>query len=194
MSTITSMDVMSPLNKLDSCPAFVIEDRQKDFAFRNVTVIGNEYTLSFWVKTDTDNSIAVNNSRIETNSVWTHHVMTYVADSPNLMFIFNSAGVYYIYHLQLELGNRATDWRPAPEDADDRITNLRAGGRNLIRRSTDLSFNNYYFSGTFVAAYDGAGDIAVISGGSATADSDGNVTLRGSAKASHDGNGNVTIV
>lgn len=194
MSTITSMEVTSPANKTESCPVFVIEDRQKVFAFTNVSTVGNEYTVSFWVKNDSASDLSVNGTPIAVTNTWTHHVMTYVATSPDLIFDFKSAGVYYIYHLQLELGNRATDWRPAPEDAESKIANIHVGARNLIRKSSNLIFDSYYFSGELVVTDDGAGNVTVVCGASVSDDGNGNVTMRSSVVATDNGAGNVTMV
>lgn len=193
MSMIASRELVNPVNKTDSCPVFVIDRKQTVFAFNNVTVVGNEYTVSFWAKTDVDRVISVNGKAVTIGTNWVRHDFTYTATSTDLFFDFKTEGNYYIYQLQLELGNRATDWTPAPEDAEERIDNIKVGGRNLVRNSANLIFDKYYFSGVFHTSYDGVGNLTVTSGASASHDNDGNVTLRTSATAAHDGNGNVTI-
>lgn len=194
MSTLTSREVLNPENKTDICPVFTIDNKQRAFGFTNITVAGNEYTLSFWAKSDTTGGISINGSSITITDVWTRHIITYTAERADLILNFETAGTYYIYHPQLENGNKATDWRPALEDTDDKISGIQIGGRNLIRQSANLSLDNYYFSGAFVTVYNGAGDLAVICGASASDDGAGNVTMRTSATVSYDGNGNVTIV
>lgn len=115
-------------------------------------------------------------------------------DSSNFLKYYKDTDGTY----KLDISAANIRFGASQKSIDDAITeelnNLRVGARNLIRNSSNLIFDNYYFSGTFVAVYDGAGDIAVICGASAIEDGAGNVTLLGSAKASHDGNGNVTIV
>ena len=71
--------------------------------------------------------------------------------------------------------------------------NIRVGGRNLIRQSAKLTFENYYFSGDFITSYDGSGNLTVTCGASASHDDTGNVTIRTSATITDDGNGNVTV-
>ena len=73
------------------------------------------------------------------------------------------------------------------------IEKISVGGRNLIRNSEDLLFENYYFTGKLVATHDGAGNVTVVSGASAFAGEDGHVTIKTAASVSHDGAGNVTI-
>ena len=41
-----------------------------------------------------------------------------------LGFVFSIATTLYLDNVKLELGNKATDWTPAPEDVDTRITNV----------------------------------------------------------------------
>ena len=41
-----------------------------------------------------------------------------------LGFVFSVATTLYLDNIKLELGNKATDWTPAPEDVDTRITNV----------------------------------------------------------------------
>lgn len=115
-------------------------------------------------------------------------------DSSNFLKYYKDTDGTY----KLDISAANIRFGASQKSIDDAITeelnNLRVGARNLIRNSVNLIFDNYYFSGTFIAQYDGVSDIAVICGASAIEDGAGNVTLLGSAKASHDGNGNVTIV
>lgn len=79
------------------------------------------------------------------------------------------------------------------ESIDAKIGAISVGGRNLIRNSEDLLFENYYFTGALVVTHDGAGNVTVVSGASAFAGEDGHVTIKTAASVSHDGAGNVTI-
>jgi hypothetical protein len=118
--------------------------------------------------------------------------------------VFGDSKNFFKYHkdtdgtYKLDISASSIKFGASQKNVDDAIRDelnkIKVGARNLIRTSTDLSFENYYFSGAFIAQYNGVGDIAVISGASATTDGNGNVILRGSVKASHDGNGNVTLV
>lgn len=50
---------------------------------------------------------------------------------------------FLIYGLKLEEGNIATDWSPAPEDAESMIGNIKIGGRNLIPVGMIKNCNGY---------------------------------------------------
>ncbi|QPI17041.1 hypothetical protein [Staphylococcus phage vB_StaM_SA1] len=41
--------------------------------------------------------------------------------------------------MKLEIGNKATDWSPAPEDVDGKISNINVGGRNLLEDSNAMT-------------------------------------------------------
>lgn len=70
---------------------------------------------------------------------------------------------------------------------------IKIGARNLIRNSSNLIFEDYYFSGPFLATYED-GNITIVRGASAFAKEDGLVLVQTSATVSDDGNGNVTLV
>lgn len=91
----------------------------------------------------------------------------------------------------IRLGTNNKDIEEAITDVDNKIDSLEIGARNLIRNSTNLIFSEYYFSGTFIASYDGVQDIEITCGASATGDE--YVVMRTSATCSDDGAGNVTL-
>ena len=124
MSKVFSQEVITPANKSEECPVFFIEDARESFTFTDVTVPGDEYTLSLWIKSDGGAIVSVENSVIHSDSNWSQHAVTYTASSTDLILDFETPGTYYIYHLQLEVGNTVTDWTPAPEDTDDFVIAL----------------------------------------------------------------------
>lgn len=99
---------------------------------------GVEYTLSFEILTPTKIGFYWHPSEhyTKTNSIqssdsWQKYVFTYTQtgnDASNgMLFGFNGlvAGEKYCYrNLKLEVGNRATDWTPAPEDLESEVTVL----------------------------------------------------------------------
>lgn len=137
------------------------------FASRTVTKLdGGEYTLSFWAKanktanvncyfyspntttsgiTDKGNkSGAVDGSiGITLTNEWQKYWIRWTqkpASKPKEVIIgrvFDASVVAYITMVKLEEGNMATDWTPAPEDFDDKIGNIKIGGRNLLRNSSE---------------------------------------------------------
>lgn len=122
MSTVTSQYVISPTGESEICSCFDIGDVRERFTLFNVSTIGQEYTLSFWVKSSVDSSVTVNGSTFSSSTEWTRYTATFTAASTDLVLAFGSAGTHYIYHIQLELGNVATDWSVALADVEDGIT------------------------------------------------------------------------
>ena len=59
-----------------------------------------------------------------------------------------ASGTVSISNPKLEIGNKVTDWTPAPEDVDETINNIEIGGRNLIRNTAIMPtavINGYNF-------------------------------------------------
>lgn len=77
------------------------------------------------------------------------------------------------------------------DELNEAVADIEIGAKNLIRNSTNLIFDNYYFSGEFVVTHDGNGNVTVVCGATATYDEYGNTFMRTSANVSDDGNGNV---
>lgn len=70
------------------------------------------------------------------------------------------------------------------------INNIQIGGRNLIRNSIDLLYQNYYFTEEIVVTHDEAGNLTWVSPNVMVMnDGSGNITI----VASDDGNGNVIL-
>ena len=121
MSTLSAVEIMTPHGELEECPTFGILDNREKYSFANVMTIGGKYALGFWVKSDESGSLVINNEAISTDSTWARHTSTFTADSEDLVFSFGSIGTYYFYQVQLEIGNIATDYSPAPEDIAEDI-------------------------------------------------------------------------
>ena len=47
---------------------------------------------------------------------------TFIAISDTLKLQFGSSSILYLYEPKIELGNKATDWTPAPEDIEDNLS------------------------------------------------------------------------
>lgn len=101
---------------------------------QNVWVKGQIYTVSFYAKSTiagtkiTPSRNLVNVAKAaELTTNWVKYVRfitsTESADGGTLSFsINNTNATYYIANVKLELGNKATDWTPAPEDTDEKFT------------------------------------------------------------------------
>lgn len=122
MNTLEATFIQSPADKEEECSLFVIENTENPFVLHDVSSIGSEYTLTFWIKADAAGSLQVLGNNLDVTTEWAEHIITFIADDTNLILIFQVVGNYYIYHAQLEVGNLSTDWSPSPDDmatADD---------------------------------------------------------------------------
>lgn len=125
MNTIESYIMSGPFGAADECAKITIDDPSQAYTMPDVMVADKEYTLSFWVRSDNGGVITVCGSQINTpTSKWQKQVITFTASKQNLTFAFGNIGVYYIYQVKLEKGNKATDWTPAPEDTEQSIDDV----------------------------------------------------------------------
>jgi hypothetical protein len=121
MNAIESCVVTSPDHKAEECAKFTIDKVEQPFVISDVMVVGREYTFSCWILADTAGVITIGEASLSITSEWTYHIHTFTATSADLTLMFADVNTYYIYHPQLELGNKATDWAAAPEDVDSSI-------------------------------------------------------------------------
>ena len=121
MNTQESCTILSPNNKTEECAKFIIDDCTKVFALSDIMVVDREYTFGCWVRSDDAGAIIVHGKSCSSTTDWQRFYHTFLADEVDLYLAFTEPGTYYIYHAQLEIGNKATDWNPAPEDADSRF-------------------------------------------------------------------------
>lgn len=109
------------MEKEDECAKFAIDTILSPFVLSNITKEGEQYTLGFFLRSDSEGSISTCGVTFPATGEWTRHVATYTATGKNLSVFFNAVGTYYIYQPQLEIGNMATDYDCAPEDLEDLI-------------------------------------------------------------------------
>lgn len=109
----------NPYGKTAECGMFTIDTPTAAFMLSDIAMSGQTYTFSCWIKSDVDSGITVNGMTIPSTTSWKAHAVTFTAVDKNVPILFDKAGTYYIYHPQLEQGNKPSDWAPAPEDADD---------------------------------------------------------------------------
>ncbi len=120
---LESCKVTSPHGREDECAKFIISDIEDAYGLRDIMAIGTEYTLSFWMKSDVSGYVRTSGEgTFKASSEWQKCVVTFNAEDEDLVLSFDKEGTYYIYHIQLELGNTATDYRPANEDVDEGIS------------------------------------------------------------------------
>lgn len=92
--------------------------------YNRYNLLNTVYTLSFVAKASSNLKLNVYRAGTaqgigETNlsTEWKKFEMTYTATGTgSVTFKLNSAGTLYLANIKLELGNKATDWTPAPED------------------------------------------------------------------------------
>ena len=114
--TLEPYSVEGPNGEAGDCARFVVANATEPFTLSGVTTVGQEYTFSFWLKSDAPGSLSVCGNTVASTEAWVKHSITFTAESKDLLLQFGNAGAYYIYHAKLETGNKATDWTPAPED------------------------------------------------------------------------------
>lgn len=146
MSILSSHYVESPNDKIEECAKFEITQAQEQFTFSGITVLGQKYTLSLWIKSDTPGHMRLwynRESNVDVNTSsdgWEKIVYTFTADSNDIIFDFDTIGTYYCYHFQLESGDLATEWTVAIEDIDAAIknaSNSAHGAQNAANSALD---------------------------------------------------------
>lgn len=140
MNTIESFNTTSPFGTADDCAMITVVDLSQAYVIPTVMTIGKEYTISFWVKSDNGGSLMICGSNLETpTSKWEKKVVTFTANMRDLAFLFGNTDTYYLYRIKLEIGNKATDWTPAPEDVDQSIADVNENvNRRIIDQTTSI--------------------------------------------------------
>lgn len=142
MNTLSTMSRTDPYGKVTDCIQFTIDDPSCSFVLSNIMTVGRQYTFSLWLMSDENSSISADGHTFATNSSWNKHSVTFTASSADLLLNFGDPGVYYAYHPQLEIGNKATDWTPAPEDVDESIVNATDEVReSMVDQNTTIMQN-----------------------------------------------------
>lgn len=140
MNTLESIAITSPFGKAEECALFVVDDATCPFTLSDITNTNQEYTFSFWAKSEAEGSLSIYNKKHATSTGWERYKITFTAESNDLLLFFDVAGTYYIYHPQLEIGNMATDWTPAPEDVDSAIeTKGDELAQSIVEQSASLT-------------------------------------------------------
>lgn len=130
MSKLSSISIVGPTNKVEECAEFVIDDIRERFTFSDVVTPGQEYTFSCWVKSSSSGSVTIAGKTTDTYTAWRKHVVTFFPTDASIHITYGIPGTYLILRAKVELGNRATDWLPAPEDAEEGINNAAISASN----------------------------------------------------------------
>lgn len=121
MNIVNSYFTINPFDKSDECALFTIDDTSTPYTLSDVVDIDQEYTLSFWVKSENSGRISIGDQVIQTSPEWFRYINTFKATSTTLKMFFGVTGSYFVYKAKLELGNTPTDWTPAPEDLETEV-------------------------------------------------------------------------
>ncbi len=97
---------------------------QYAFASGGNHVVGQTYSLSFYAKTSSTTKIHAGNVYhlipFDVTTEWKKYTVSYESkNTGSLTFYVDTANVdLYLSQIKLELGTKATDWTPAPEDME----------------------------------------------------------------------------
>lgn len=121
MNTLESYITDNPSGKTEECAKFVIDDTLSPFVLHDVTTVGQKYTLAFWVRSDTECRVLTCGKTIQVTTEWTRHIISFTAKETNIEIYFQKTANYYIYHIKLEKGDKATEWELSVDDVNDRL-------------------------------------------------------------------------
>gem|GEM_PF-867707 len=108
-------------------------------------IIGQTYTWSAWIKSDTISSLAMSSEQTTNTTVtcalttnWQKFSGTGIATGTGgaLTFYCSSGITFYLANVKYEIGNKATDWTSAPEDTQAQISGL------TFTKSTGITISN----------------------------------------------------
>lgn len=175
MNIRSSTTIRSPAGIDEECAVFSIDDTATPFVMHGIAQEGQQYTLSFHVCSDATGSITAGGSTMATGADWTRCVVIFTASDTDIPIYFGIAGTYYIYHAQLEIGCKDTDFTLAPEDMEDADKALddtikqQSAEINILKDSISLKVSTEVFT-DYQATVSGQIDDAIsISADDATA-------------------------
>lgn len=135
---IEAITMTSPTGMEDTCAKLTIDDTTQAYTLSGIATVGKEYTLSFWLKSDVAGLVGTTGDTFSVTSAWVYCVTTFTAEDVDVAIAFDTAGTYYIYHAQLEVGNKATDYTEAPEDVEGRISDAQTTANTAKDGVTNL--------------------------------------------------------
>lgn len=182
MNNLSVATIRSPSGINEECALFEIDDTYTPFVLHNITQTGQQYTLSLYICSESPGSIITSGITMETNLEWKQYIATFTAENSDVPIYFGATGKYYVYYSQLEIGNKATDWTPAPEDTESKITTISTQYTQLADRfnwlvTSDSSQSSLTLTDSMLAAMvkqfivtSPDGSATIISGGKITTD------------------------
>ena len=137
----------TPIKDTDGFYYVSLRDTWSNYIYQFIDlVLGQTYTVSFYakcdskvqleIKDDSKNDVALEYATINSKD-WKLYSTTFVVrtknDIPKVAFLTRqNSETIYIKKIKLELGNKATDWTPAPEDVDEAINSERTERQSAI--------------------------------------------------------------
>ena len=97
-----------------------------------------DYVLTMYVQCDSIGNISIGEQSQDITTSWNKvsYILSNVEDVINIKF---KKGVYYIYEVKLEKGNKATDWTPAPEDTEESINNVNTNASTALTNANNAN-------------------------------------------------------
>lgn len=123
--------IRAPSGKDDICAVFIIDTPDEPFVLQDITGVGQEYTLSFYAKSESAGGISVADKSMSVDADWKRYVITFTASSADVDIYFTATGTYYLYNTQLEIGNKDTDWSLNPADTEEEVETLKTSTAEL---------------------------------------------------------------
>lgn len=131
MNARIDTEIRSPTGSEELCAEFEIDTVNTPFAFHNAMTGGEQYTFSFWIRSEIPGTIIAGDLYVDTSESWSYHTVTFTADSDTFYISFLEKGIYHIYHAQLEIGNKDTDWALNPADTEENVETLKSSTAEL---------------------------------------------------------------
>lgn len=125
MNIREDLTIRAPTGKDDVCAKLMIDNADEPFVFHGIAEEGQQYTLSFYAKSEGAGSITAGNTAMATSSSWRRYVVTFMADSTDIPVYFTAVGTYYLYNTQLEIGCKDTDFALNPADTEEDVDALK---------------------------------------------------------------------
>ena len=121
MNVLEEVIIKSPNNIDEKCGKFTIDDVTDPFILSSITRSGEHYMFSAWIKSSVAGTVSIYGEKINTTTEWSKYEIGFSSNGNGVNILFEVSATYYFYHSKLEIGNKATDWTPAPEDVDSKI-------------------------------------------------------------------------
>ena len=81
LNTLESYIGLSPDSAEGVCAKFVIDDIALPFVLSNITKVGEQYTFSFWLRSDVAGSLMACGETFSATTEWVKHKTTFTAIS-----------------------------------------------------------------------------------------------------------------